>query len=86
VPSTPETISGRVTSVNPKGLKLDGGAEWINFSKFARSRVPPMHGQTVSITLDGQGSIRAVETASGPRALVRHPQGSATRQSRVQPS
>src|SRR5205085_9056410 len=56
----PETITGRVTSVNPKGLKLDDGAEWLNFSKFATDLVPPQLGQAVTLTLDQQGFVRGV--------------------------
>ena len=33
-PNAGQFITGRVASVNPKGLKLDGHAEWLNFSKF----------------------------------------------------
>jgi hypothetical protein len=66
VPATPETIAGRVASVNPKGIKLDGDADWLNFSKFAPDIVPPMRGQTVSLTLDRQGFLRAVDATSDP--------------------
>jgi hypothetical protein len=65
VPSTPDTVTGRVTSVNPKGLKLDGHADWLNFSEFAPDIVPPMRGSVVTVTLDRQGFIRAVEPTSG---------------------
>ena len=65
VPADARRFTGRVTSVNPKGLKLDGGADWLNFSKFAPHLVPPMRGQTVTVTLDRQGFVRAVEAAEG---------------------
>ena len=58
VPATPETVTGRVASVNPKGVKLDGHADWFNFSRFARDLVPPMRGQAVTLTLDRQGFVR----------------------------
>lgn len=64
-PLTPETITGRVASVNPKGLKLDGHADWFNFSRYAADIVPPMRGQHVTLTLDRQGFVRAVEANSG---------------------
>jgi hypothetical protein len=67
VPSAPDTITGRVVSVNPKGVKLDGRAEWFNFSKFAPDLVPPMRGETVSLTLDRQGFVRAIEATGGPQ-------------------
>lgn len=59
-----ETVSGLVTAVNPKGIKLQGHADWFNFSKFA-DVVPPMRGQRVTITLDKQGWIRAIEAVGG---------------------
>ena len=62
VPATPETITGRVVGVNPKGVKLDGHADWRNFSQFARDLVPPARGNVVTLTLDRQGFVRAVET------------------------
>lgn len=67
VPQTPDTLTGTVTSVNPKGLKLDGGADWLNFSKYAKNLVPPMRGATIAVTLDGQGYIRALELVSAPQ-------------------
>lgn len=70
VPSAVTTISGIVTSVNPEGMKLDGGAEWLNFSKFARTLVPPMRGQQVSAILDGQGFVRTVIVTGGPQETV----------------
>ena len=51
-------ITGRVASVNPKGVKLDGHADWLNFSRFAADIVPPMRGQHVTLTLDRQGFVR----------------------------
>ena len=58
VPATTDAVTGRVSSVNPKGVKLDGHADWINFSKCARDLVPPMRGQHVTLTLERQGFIR----------------------------
>ncbi|HZO28002.1 MAG TPA: hypothetical protein VFH48_18655 [Chloroflexota bacterium] len=58
VPATPETITGRVVSVNPKGVKFDGHVDWFNLSQFARNIVPPMRGQHVTLTLDRQGFVR----------------------------
>jgi len=66
-PSPDRLVTGRVVSVNPKGLKLDGGADWLNFSKFAEDIVPPMRGQTVTLTLDRQGFLEAVDATSGPQ-------------------
>jgi hypothetical protein len=60
-PSPNQQITGRVVSVNPKGVKLDGHADWLNFSRFASDIVPPMRGQHVTLTLDRQGFVRAVQ-------------------------
>lgn len=64
VPAESSTISGRVVSVNPKGLKLEGHDGWLNFSRYASNIVPPMRGQTVTLTLDLQGFVRAVNVAA----------------------
>ena len=53
-------VTGRVASVNPAGLKLDGATTWLNFSRFAPDLLPPERGQYVSLTLDRQGFIRTV--------------------------
>ena len=66
-PSPDQLVTGRVTSVNPKGVKLDGESDWRNFSKFASDIIPPMRGQHVTLTLDRQGYVRAVEATSGPQ-------------------
>jgi hypothetical protein len=72
------TVTGTVTSVNPKGLKLDGAAGWLNFSKYAPDIVPPMNGQTVTLTLDRAGFIRAVDAAGGSQEAVQARQATAS--------
>jgi hypothetical protein len=67
VPVTSETMTGRVTSVNPKGLKLDGHADWFNFSRYAADLVPPERGQAVTLTLGRQGYVRSVDATSAPQ-------------------
>jgi hypothetical protein len=64
-----KTISGLVTAVNPKGIRLEGRAEWLNLSKFAEI-IPPMRGQVVTVTLDRQGWVRAVEASGGPESAT----------------
>ena len=59
------TFTGRVVSVNDKGVKLDGHTEWLNFSKFAEGLVAPERGATVTVVVDRQGFIRACELADG---------------------
>jgi hypothetical protein len=59
------TFTGRVVSVNDKGVKLDGHPEWLNFSKFAEGLVAPERGATVTVLVDRQGFIRACELADG---------------------
>jgi hypothetical protein len=56
-------FTGVVRSVNEKGLKLEGHESWLNFSKFATDIVPPERGETVTVTLDKSGFLRAVEGA-----------------------
>jgi len=73
VPSTPETITGRVASVNPKGVRLDGQDGWLNLSKYAPHIVPPMRGQTVTLTLDRQGFVRTVQAQDGPTTTAAAP-------------
>jgi hypothetical protein len=77
VPSTPDTLTGRVVAVNPKGLKLADADQWINFSQFAQDLVPPMRGQTVTVTLDRQGYIRSVAVTSGAQEPTTARQASA---------
>jgi len=57
-------LTGVVASVNPKGIRLEGRDDWFNFSKFAADLVPPARGQAVSVTLDGQGFVRAIAPAA----------------------
>lgn len=82
-PIPDQTITGRVVSVNPKGVKLDGHADWFNFSRFAADIVPPMRGQSVTLTLDRQGFVRAVEAVSGPQEPVTGRQGATSVKDRV---
>ena len=58
-------LVGVVTAVNPKGIRLEGRDDWLNFSKFAADLVPPARGQAVSVQLDGQGFVRAIGPAAG---------------------
>ena len=75
VPATPEAAIGGVVSVIPKGLKLAGETDWRNFSRFAADIVPPMRGQTVTLTLDLPDFVRAVQATSGPQKPVAGRQG-----------
>lgn len=68
---TAETVTGRVASVNPKGVRLDGHDDWFNFSKFADDIVPPERGQTVTLSLDRSGFVRSVSISeAGPSASL----------------
>lgn len=60
------TYTGRVVSVNPKGLKLDGHDDWYNVSKFATDVILPERGDTVTVVVDGKGFLRAVQSIDGP--------------------
>jgi hypothetical protein len=61
--SMSSTFTGRVVSVNDKGIKLDGHTDWLNFSKFAEDLVAPERGQDVTVVVDRQGFIRSVQGA-----------------------
>ena len=74
-----ETVSGVVSAVNPKGIRLEGRDGWLNFSKFAQDLVSPARGARVAVTLDGQGFIRALAPADGsPDAPQSHTAGRET--------
>jgi len=59
------TAIGRVVAVNEKGIRFEGAESWSNYSKFAVGIVPPSRGDTVSVTFDRQGFIRAIVPADG---------------------
>jgi hypothetical protein len=63
--SLSSTFTGRVAAVNAKGLRLEGWEHWANFSKFAEGIVAPERGDTVTVTLDKAGFLRAVVQQSG---------------------
>lgn len=76
---TETTLTGRVVSVNEKGLKFEGAGEWCNYSKFAVGIVAPQKDQTVTITLDKGGFIRTVVPADGSTvSLTPHAAAGAT--------
>ena len=62
------TAIGRVVAVNEKGIRFEGAESWSNYSKFAVGIVPPSRGDTVSVTFDRQGFIRAIVPADGRAA------------------
>ncbi|HEY5420127.1 MAG TPA: hypothetical protein VIL10_05285 [Marmoricola sp.] len=64
--SLSSTFTGRVASVNPKGLKLEGHDTWANYSKFAVGIVAPERGDTVTVTVDKAGFVRSVTLLDGP--------------------
>lgn len=61
------TLTGRVVSVNDKGLKFEGAGAWANYSKFAVGIVAPERGETVTVTLDKAGFIRSVSNDAPAR-------------------
>jgi len=60
LPAQPTPVIGRVASVNPKGIRLEGEDSWLNVSKFGSDVVLPERGQTVSVLLDARGFIRSL--------------------------
>lgn len=69
LPIEPTPVIGRVASVNPKGIRLDGSDEWLNVSKFGSDVVLPERGATVSVTLDSRGFIRSLVVLDGPSSF-----------------
>lgn len=63
--SLSSTFHGVVVSANEKGFRLDGHTAWLNFSKFAPIAVPPLRGDTVTVTVDSKGFVRSVVPADG---------------------
>lgn len=61
VASLSSTITGRVVCVNPKGFKLEGHDDWLNWSRYATSPVAPEKGETITVVVDKQGFVRHVE-------------------------
>jgi hypothetical protein len=60
-----EHVTGLVVSVNDNGLRLADRDGWLNYSKYAVGIVAPTKGQTVTLTLDRAGFVRAVAPADG---------------------
>ena len=68
------TITGRVTQVNDKGLKLEGADQWANVSKWAVGVVMPTRGQHVVLALDKSGFVRTIEPiAEAPTTVAPAP-------------
>jgi hypothetical protein len=65
IPGFDNQLTGRVVSVNEKGLKFEGAGAWINVSKYAVGVTLPERGQEVTVTLDTAGFLRAVQLADG---------------------
>lgn len=63
--ATETAVSGRVASVNEKGIRLDGADSWLNFSKYAVGLVAPEKGEAVTVTLDRAGFIRCIVREGG---------------------
>lgn len=60
------TYTGRVASVNDKGLRLDGHDAWYNVSKFAPPFELPERGQTVTVCIDSKGFLRSCVVVGTP--------------------
>jgi hypothetical protein len=63
--SLSSTFTGRVASVNTKGIRLDGHESWFNISRFAPDVVLPERGETVTVVVDAKGFLRSVRGADG---------------------
>ena len=59
-------VSGIVSAVNPKGIKLSPQDEWFNLSKYGTDEIVlPARGTSVTVSLDRGGFIRAISPADG---------------------
>lgn len=63
-----QSVTGRVTAANEKGIRLDVSDGWLNVSRFAVGVVIPRKGETVTVTLDKGGFIRAIAMAESSAA------------------
>jgi len=66
------TAEGVIRSLNSHGLRLDGEADWLNYSKFARPEElgQPVCGQRVIATLDKSGFIRKLTEIIAPAPIA----------------
>jgi len=66
-----EYVEGTVVSSNPRGVKLDGTDDYLNFSKFtADPIVPPARGTNVRLGLDASGFVREVQVLNGSTTVA----------------
>jgi hypothetical protein len=62
---------GVVGSSNPRGLKLVGDDDYVNFSKYADPPIaPPRRGAAVRLGLDAEGYIRELQVLDEGAASV----------------
>jgi hypothetical protein len=80
------TYTGRVASVNERGLKLDGHDEWMNVSKFAPAFDMPARGDTVTVAVDSKGFLRSCQAVDGPAPIAGASDQPRPAQSRSEPS
>jgi len=64
---------GVVGSSNPRGVKLVGGDDYLNFSKYADPPIaPPRRGASVRMGLDTDGYIRELQVLDEAAASGDH--------------
>jgi len=81
-----QAVTGRVTAVNDKGVRLDSSDGWLNFSKFAVGLVAPSRGDAVTLTLDKAGFVRSVDVVDSAGATNGHATPRIDAQTRSGPS
>lgn len=79
--SLSSTFTGRVVSVNERGLRLEDHESWYNVSKFAPGVVMPARGAVVTIAVDSKGFIRSCEPFNAVNGSPRSPSSSSGRRS-----
>ncbi len=67
-------VEGVVASINERGIRLDGGLEWLNFSQYAD--VPrPLRGQRVRVTVKDRWITDLQVLAPDPQMLLAASEG-----------
>jgi hypothetical protein len=66
-------LRGRIAATNDKGLKLEGGDKWLDWSKYGKvDKSAAQVGADAAVEIDGRGFIRDLTILNDPvPALVR---------------
>jgi predicted DNA-binding transcriptional regulator AlpA len=84
--TTLELVHGTIDRVNAKGFRLQGEADWRNYSRYADPAdiLPPSIGAVVAVSVDSQGFVRAAQVGISRRSVFRLSKAATPKQSEVQ--